>query len=89
MQTCGPVVFQIVENRGENWGDCLFTWNFHLAQQKVGLKQQLLADIGEEVCYLCRAGKQLQLDLVKSTETDMKKPFFSLSFANINLYICL
>lgn len=42
--------------RGETWGRCHFCWIFHLAQQKVGRKQQLLADIGEEVCDLCRAG---------------------------------
>lgn len=54
--------------RRETWGRCHFCWIFHLAQQKVGRRQQLLADIGEEVCDLCRAGKQLQAALIYCTD---------------------
>lgn len=57
-----------ISGRGETWGRCHFCWIFHLVQQKVGRKQQLLADIGEEVCDLCRAGKQLQAALIYRTD---------------------
>lgn len=65
-----PFVLQITERffrQKEDLGKVPFSLIFHLAQQKVGHSQQLLADIREEVCDLCRTGKELHSDLIFST----------------------